>query len=415
VLSGQKESFFNKEYAFLVGMQPNRPFFSMSKRMRISESTAPDFGPEPLPPTPKNTLSLLPNEVLLCVFDYLSPFDLVRAFDYDWIRYGDLVAHHIVQQGLNLLRVEPSDIHLLPTCLSLIEHQHLNVYVHESQLLVLLQTAVSLRTLLITLDMPRETSALSMLQQGCISCEQLIVQCKSNCYRPLSMDQILPLLSTSVHTLILRNMLCLVDDSPTYPVWNFLHHVRCMLKTETDLHALLVRLPMLQSIDIRLVVAENHMHSQILPLPRHFRIEYASSMVVDLNRFPEKTRIYDQTVYSLPWLPTNTSLLLRSCDSNNYLGSFPHPILCIRRLTIDCRLDPWPLEFVVFLRQTFPNTRILYAIQGRDSWTYAMTVITVDDRKSGACTLYRLDSKSKVDETFNSNALHFVNADNAYN
>ena len=383
--------------------------------MRTTASGTPESGGIPLRRAPKDALSLLPNELLLCVFEYLSPFDLIRAFDYDWVRFGAPVTHHILQQGLNLLRVKLSDNHFLPTCLSLIAHQHLNVYVNESQLLVLLQTAPLLRTLLITLDIPCETSVLPMLQQGWIACEKLIVQCKSTCYRPMSIDQILPLLSTSVHTLIFRNMLCLLDHSPPYPAWNFLHHIRCTLKTETDLQALLIRLPMLQSMDIRLVAADNHMTLQMLSLPRHFRIEYVSSMVVDRSRFPEETRIYDQTVYSLPWLSTNTSLLLRSCDQNNYLGSFSHPLLSIRRLTVECASDPWPLEFVVFLRQTFPNIQILYAIQGRDDRACVMTIITANDRKRGTCTLCGLKSISEGDRTLNSNALRFVNADDAYN
>ena len=390
----------------------------MHKRLRITTFNDSEFvsTPDFTPPRRmvQNRLNLLPNELLLFVFEYLSPFDLIRAFDYDWVRFGACVTSHIVQHGLNLLRLEPADIHLLSTCLSLIEHQHLNVYVNEGRLLVLLQTALSLRTLSITLDMPCETSVLSMLQQGFISCEKLIIQCKPICYRPISIDQILPLLSASVHTLVVHNMLCFLGQLPTNSVLSSLHHIRCMVKTEHELYELLLRLPMLQSMDIRLVSGENSEHSPRLPLPPHFRIEYASSIVVNPSRYPGETRIYDQTVYSLPWLPTNSSLLLRSCDHNNYLGSFPRPLPSIRRLTIECGPDPWSLEFVVFLRQTFPRTRTLYAIQSNDRQACVMTVITANDRKNGTCALYRLESKSDSDWTLGSNALRFVNADDAY-
>ena len=172
---------------------------------------------------------------------------------------------------------------------------------------------------------------------------------------------------------------------------------------------------MLQSMDIRLVSHQIDMHTPMVPLPRHFRIEYLPTLVVNLSRFPQGTRIYDQTVYSLPWLPTNASLLLRSCDPNNYLESFPHPFLSIHRLTIECNFDPWSWEFVIFLRQTFPNTRTLYAIQRDDRDRCAMTIMTSDGRKRGACTLCRLERKPETsDRRSNSNALRYVNADEAY-
>jgi hypothetical protein len=227
---------------------------------------------------------------------------------------------------------------------------------------------------------------------------------------------IIPLLSSSVNTLILRNVVLLLDESITSYVSNSLCHIRCILKSENDLYELLKRLPNLVSLDIRLVSHETYDLAEVLPLPKHFRIEYLHSTIINLSKFPQATRCYDQTVYSLPWCETNSSLVLRSCNLANYLNSFPCSLPSILRLTIECTTEPWSSEFVIFLHQTFPNILTLYAIQGYGAREDVLTLITAKDRKHGSCTLKRLRSVTSTNWTsFPEAAIRFINTDGAYN
>ncbi|CAF2546407.1 unnamed protein product [Rotaria sp. Silwood2] len=313
----------------------------------------------------KNYLHLFPNEILFCIFDYLLPIDIVRAFQYDLQRYGVLIQQHIAVYGFNLINIKSNDFHLLPMCLSLIEKQHLSICVNDNYLSTALNSLSSLNTLTVILNTSFEQSFLSKIQHESISCKKLILEYTPSYHRQMNDIDIIPLLSASVNTLILRNVVFLFDQSTISHSCNYLRHIRCILKNENDLHELLIRFPMLISIDIRLVCYKVLEILTILPLPKHFRIEYPSRTVLNLSKFPQETRYYDQTVYSLPWLETNSSLVLRSCNLENYLNIFPQSLSYIRQLTIECTSEPWSSEFVNFLHRTFPNTRtLLYNLIG---------------------------------------------------
>ncbi|CAF1107826.1 unnamed protein product [Rotaria sordida] len=364
--------------------------------------------------TIKNGLHLLPNEILFCIFDYLLPIDIVRAFQYDLPRYGILIQQYIVVHGFNLVNIKPNDFHLLPICLSLIKQQHLSICVNDNYLSTVLNSVSSLSTLTVILNRSFEQSFLSNIQHKSINCKKLILQYTPSYHRQMSDIDIIPLLSVLVDTLILRNVVFLVDQSITHYTCNSLRHIRCILKNENDLYQLLIRSPMLISIDIRLVSYEILEISTVLPLPKRFRIEYPYGTILNLSKFPEEIRYYDQTIYSLPWLETNSSLVLRSCNPQNYLNSFPHSLPYIHQLTIECTSEPWSSEFVKFLHQTFPNTRTLYAMQEDNGRRIVMTIITSNDRKKGRCTLYQPYHQTSNDLTSLPEPIRFINTDRAY-
>ena len=337
----------------------------------------------------KNLLNFFPNEILFCIFDYLLPIDIIRAFEYDLQRYDALITQHILIHGFNLSQIKSNDFHLRSICLSLIAQQHLSICTNDNYLSTILKFVPSPSTLTVIINTSFEKSFLSTISNQSIICKKLIIEYTPSYYRQMNDIDIIPLLSSSVETLILRNVVFLIGQITC----ESLHHIRCILKSENELYELLIRYPRLISIDIRLVSNEISKFSTILSLPKHFRIEYP---LLDLSKFPETTRHYDQTVYSLPWFQSNSSLVLRSCNLNNYLDSFPHPLPYIRQLTIECTPEPWSIDFVKFLHQTFPNTRTLYTIQEYDTTTLIMTTVTAKGRKNGACTLEKLNYKTPI-------------------
>jgi hypothetical protein len=358
-----------------------------------------------------NLLNFFPNEIIFCIFDYLLPIDIIRAFEYDLQRYGALITRHILNHGFNLLQIKSNDCHLRSICLSLINQRQLSICTNDNYLSTVLEFVPSPRTLTVIINTSFEKSFLSTIPNQSISCKKLIIEYKPSYDRQMNDIDIIPLLSSSVETLILRNVVFLIGQI-TYD--SSLHHIRCILKSENDLYELLIQYPTLISIDIRLVSNEISKFSTVLSLPEHFRIEYPYRTILDLSKFPETTRHYDQTVYSLPWFQSNSSLVLRSCTLNNYLDSFPHPLPYIRQLTIECTPEPWSIDFVKFLHQTFPNTRTLYAIQEYDTDKLSMTTITAKGRKNGQCTLDNLNYITSIDVTPLPGAVRFIYINRVY-
>ncbi|CAF3352840.1 unnamed protein product [Rotaria sp. Silwood1] len=367
------------------------------------------------PQTTKDGLYLLPNEILFCIFDYLLPIDIVRTFQYDLQRYGMLIQQHIVMNGFNFVNIKSNDFHLLPMCLSLIEKQHLSICVNDNYLLTVLKFVSSPSTLIVILNTSFEQSFISKIQNESLRCKKLILEYTPSYHRQMNDIDIMPLLSASVNTLILRNVVFLFEKATINHSCNSLRHIRCILKNENDLHKLLIRFPILISIDIRLVCDEILEASTLLPLPKHFRIEYPYQTILNLSKFPQRTRYYDQTVYSFPWLETNSSLVLRSCNPENYLNSFSHSLSYIHQLTIECTSEAWSSEFVNFLHQTFPNARTLYAMQKNHGRQLVMTIMTANDRKKGRCTLCQPYHEMSDHSTSLPEAIRFINIDRAYN
>jgi hypothetical protein len=359
-----------------------------------------------------NSLNILPNEILFCIFDYLLPIDIVRAFEYDLQRFSGLIQQYIVVHGFNLLKIKPKDFYLIPICLSLIQDQHLSICTKDCFLSTVLKSIPSPTTLTVIINTSFKESFLSKIPHELITCNKLIIEYIPSCHRQMNDIDIIPLLSTSVNTLILRNVVFLLSQSTMSYICNSLQHIRCILTNENDLEELLIRFPMLISMDIRLISHQISELSIELPVPKHFRIEYPHETILNLERFPEGTKYYDQTVYSLPWFETNSSLVLRSCNPEFYLNNFPHPLPYIRRLTIECTSELWSLEFVNFLHQTFPNIRTLYAIQENDNQALVMTIITANDRKKRKCTV---DQPYHKTSTILPEAIRFINTDHAYN
>jgi hypothetical protein len=129
-----------------------------NKKQKTVQITSIVSGPIVLQKITKDGLNLLPNEILLCIFDYLLPIDTARAFEYDLPRFGALIAQHIVVQGLNLVHISPIDHHLVSMCLSLTTQRHLSVCVNDSQLSAVFQSALSPRTLTVILNTHFEQS-----------------------------------------------------------------------------------------------------------------------------------------------------------------------------------------------------------------------------------------------------------------
>jgi hypothetical protein len=383
-----------------------------NKRQRTTQSPFQTLPSTIIPQIPiRNNFNLLPNEIILCIFDYLLPIDIIRAFEYDLPRYGALIKQHILIHGFNLLKIKSNDSHLIPICLSLINQQQLSICTRDNYLSVILKSVPTQRTLTVILNTPFEQSFVSTIQHETIICDKLILEYTPSYHRQMNDSDIIPLLSSSVKILILRNVVFLLGRIRVNYICETLHHIRCILKSENDLYELLIRFPMLISIDIRLVSNPISNLSTVLPLPKHFRIEYPYGTILNLDNFPEATRYYDQTVYSLPWNQSNSSLVLRSCNSKNYLHSFPHPLPDIRQLTIECTSEPWSLEFVSFLHQTFPNTRTLYALQEHHTNRLIMTTITAN----GRCTLNEPFREASTDWTSLPEATRFIYITRAYN
>lgn len=362
-----------------------------------------------------NGLGLLPNELIYCLFEYLLPIDIIRAFQYDIEKFAPLIKEHIVTHGFNLLKVPSNATHLLSICLSLIEQQHLSICTNESFLSNVLKSIPSPKILTIMINRSFEESFLAKLLPQSINCDKLIIEYKSSYSRQMKDVDIIPLLSSSVKTLILRNVIFSINESIIDYKNDSLQHIRCILKNEKELRELLIRFSMLISIDIRLVYYHISQFSTILSLPKHFRIAYPDETIIDLEKFPHGTKTYDQTVYSLPWFATNSSIVLRSCNPINYQNSFPYPLTYIRRLTIECTLEPWSHEFVTFLRQMFPNTRTLYAMQNVDTARFTMTTITANDSKKGKCTISEPYYKFRNSREVYGEPIRYIAIDHAYN
>ncbi|CAF1523937.1 unnamed protein product [Adineta ricciae] len=338
----------------------------------------------------KNNFTLLPNELLLNIFEYLSSWDLVRAFDQHSLQFGPPVTYCLVKRGMDLSNIQSSDVHLLPSCLSFIKKQYLNICVNEQRLCLLLTYVPMPRTLICFLDMSLEKSFFFQMLPASLSCQKLILQCKSTCQRCINIDEILLLLSTSVQTLFLVDILCIVNQQRLSQISCIfsIQHLQCTLKTEDDLCEILKLIPSIIFIDIKLLFDKSSQSYERLSLPRNYRIEYPRESLINLNRFPSYTKMYDQTLYSLPWFSNNSSLTLHSCRAINYQESFSNSLPMIHQLTIQCSFEPWLLDFVIFLRQTFPNLQTLRTIQSSDNRRRIVTIITTTDRKLGRCTMY---------------------------